>query len=91
MMKLLLSCMAMAIQLASAQHSHGMPMDETLPPFNSTGEEPMSYALFPAEKGYFYIHVIMMVLAFWILMPMGKELFSNGRKNRGKVYSNLLL
>ncbi|KAI9301315.1 hypothetical protein BJ944DRAFT_234026 [Cunninghamella echinulata] len=45
--------------------------DPPLPPFNSTGEEPMSYALFPENKGYFYTHVAFMILAFWILMPIG--------------------
>ncbi|KAI8645907.1 hypothetical protein BD408DRAFT_449920 [Parasitella parasitica] len=45
--------------------------DDPVPKFNATGNEPMSYALFPDEKGYFYIHVIMMVIAFWILMPIG--------------------
>ncbi|KAI8385050.1 uncharacterized protein BYT42DRAFT_564508 [Radiomyces spectabilis] len=54
---------------ASAQH-HTM-VDEELPPFNATGEEPMSYALFPDNKGYFYMHVGFMVLAFWVLMPIG--------------------
>ncbi|KAI8331541.1 hypothetical protein BC941DRAFT_474879 [Chlamydoabsidia padenii] len=49
-----------------------MPMeDPPLPPFNSTGEEPMSYALLSDNKGYFYIHVALMVVAFWILMPIG--------------------
>ncbi|KAI7894363.1 uncharacterized protein EV154DRAFT_498522 [Mucor mucedo] len=56
-----------AIQLASAQH-HAM---EEMPAFNATGDEPMSYALLPADKSYFYIHVTMMVLAFWVLMPIG--------------------
>lgn len=55
-----------------AQHNHDME-DTPLPPFNSTGEEPMSYALLPENKGYFYTHVIMMVLGFWIFMPMGKK------------------
>ncbi|KAL7332414.1 hypothetical protein PS15p_204464 [Mucor circinelloides] len=64
---LMLCCL---MQLASAQHDH-MAMDETVPKFNATGDEPMSYALFPDEKGYFYIHVTMMVIAFWILMPIG--------------------
>ncbi|PHZ14967.1 uncharacterized protein RHIMIDRAFT_199398 [Rhizopus microsporus ATCC 52813] len=31
----------------------------------------MSYALYPGEKSYFYLHVTMMVLSFWILMPLG--------------------
>ncbi|KAI8078992.1 uncharacterized protein B0P05DRAFT_587224 [Gilbertella persicaria] len=57
---------------ALAQHDHASMMgDEPVPAFNATGNEPMSYALFPAEKGYFYIHVAMMVIAFWILMPIG--------------------
>lgn len=62
-------------QLSLAQHTgHGnMQMDESVPVFNATGDEPMSYALFPGEKGYFYVHVVMMVVAFWILMPIGKE------------------
>lgn len=56
-----------AIQLVSAQH-HAMDM----PVLNSTAaDEPMSYALLPADKSYFYIHVTMMVLAFWVLMPIG--------------------
>lgn len=59
------------IQYVLAQHDH-MKMNETVPAFNATGDEPMSYALFPDEKGYFYIHVTMMVIAFWILMPIGK-------------------
>lgn len=60
-------------QNAFAQHSHGsMTMDEPVPAFNATGDEPMSYALYPGEKGYFYLHVTMMVLSFWILMPLGK-------------------
>ncbi|KAI8385710.1 hypothetical protein BD560DRAFT_481355 [Blakeslea trispora] len=60
------------IHLTSAQHHHsGMTSDEPVPAFNATGDEPMSYALFPAEKGYFYVHVAMMVIAFWILMPIG--------------------
>lgn len=70
----ILSIAAAATMSVSAQHSHGggMAMDEPLPAFNSTGDEPMSYALFPDNKSYFYIHVSMMILAFWILMPMGK-------------------
>lgn len=48
-------------------------MDEKVPAFNATGDEPMSYALFPDNKSYFYIHVAMMVIAFWVLMPIGKE------------------
>ncbi|KAI9313235.1 hypothetical protein BX666DRAFT_1981008 [Dichotomocladium elegans] len=55
----------------SAQHNMHMSEDPPMPAFNSTGEEPMSYALFPENKGYFYTHVIFMVLAFWILMPLG--------------------
>ncbi|ORX47404.1 hypothetical protein DM01DRAFT_253043 [Hesseltinella vesiculosa] len=42
-----------------------------MPAFNATGDEPMSYALFPDNKGYFYGHVAFMVLGFWILLPMG--------------------
>jgi hypothetical protein len=63
------------VQLSLAQHTHNgdMLMDETVPAFNATGDEPMSYALFPGEKGYFYIHVVMMIIAFWILMPIGKK------------------
>ncbi|ORZ18200.1 hypothetical protein BCR42DRAFT_490824 [Absidia repens] len=45
--------------------------DPPLPAFNATGEEPMSYALLPEGKGYFYTHVAFMVLSFWVLMPMG--------------------
>ncbi|KAI8984637.1 hypothetical protein BDF20DRAFT_860992 [Mycotypha africana] len=60
------------IQLTSAQHDHAtMGMDEPVPAFNATGDELMSYALFPEKKGYFYIHVAMMVIAFWVLMPIG--------------------
>lgn len=55
------------IQIVSAQH-HVM---EDMPAFNSTGEEPMSYALLPADKGYFYMHVTMMIISFWVLMPIG--------------------
>lgn len=59
---------------AYAQHDHGsMTGDPPMPPFNATGDEPMSYALFPDNKGYFYTHVTLMVLAFWVLMPMGKQ------------------
>ncbi|GAA5802502.1 hypothetical protein HPULCUR_007967 [Helicostylum pulchrum] len=50
---------------------HDMMEDTAQPAFNATGNEPMSYALLPEHKGYFYVHVIMMVIAFWILMPMG--------------------
>lgn len=61
--------------VASAQHNHGSMMteDPPMPPFNATGDEPMSYALFPENKGYFYTHVVFMVLAFWVLMPLGKS------------------
>ncbi|KAI9473818.1 MAG: hypothetical protein EXX96DRAFT_579473 [Benjaminiella poitrasii] len=61
------------IQFTRAQqHSHGGSMaDEPVPPFNATGDEPMSYALFPDNKGYFYTHVALMTIAFWILMPIG--------------------
>lgn len=58
----------------SVQAQHHMPMeDPPLPAFNATGEEPMSYALLPQNKGYFYTHVAFMVIAFWILMPIGKQ------------------
>ncbi|CAO3635744.1 unnamed protein product [Cunninghamella blakesleeana] len=59
------------LNTVSAQHDHMQMDNPPLPPFNSTGEEPMSYALFPENKGYFYTHVAFMVLAFWILMPIG--------------------
>lgn len=62
------------LNTVSAQHEHMQMEDPPLPPFNSTGEEPMSYALFPENKGYFYTHVAFMVLAFWILMPMGNTI-----------------
>ncbi|KAI9277609.1 hypothetical protein BY458DRAFT_488472 [Sporodiniella umbellata] len=52
-----------------AQHEHGM-MEETVPAFNATGTEPMSYALFPGHKVYFYLHVSLMIISFWILMPI---------------------
>ncbi|KAF7722359.1 hypothetical protein EC973_003204 [Apophysomyces ossiformis] len=58
------------ISVASAQHGHMME-DEMPSPFNATGNEPMSYALFPEQKGYFYAHVAFMIAAFWILMPIG--------------------
>ncbi|KAG0167325.1 hypothetical protein DFQ28_005178 [Apophysomyces sp. BC1034] len=58
------------VSAVSAQHGH-MVDDETPPPFNATGDEPMSYALFPAQHGYFYAHVAFMVVAFWVLMPIG--------------------
>ncbi|KAG0746782.1 hypothetical protein G6F57_002183 [Rhizopus arrhizus] len=59
-------------QYVLAQHGHtGMVMNETVPAFNATGDEPMSYALYPGDKAYFYLHVSMMVLSFWILMPLG--------------------
>lgn len=61
-------------QYVLAQHGHtGMVMNETVPAFNATGDEPMSYALYPGDKAYFYLHVSMMVLSFWILMPLGKK------------------
>ncbi|KAG1472959.1 hypothetical protein G6F56_001231 [Rhizopus delemar] len=46
-------------------------MNETVPAFNATGNEPMSYALYPGDKAYFYLHVTMMVLSFWVLIPLG--------------------
>lgn len=58
--------------LAAAQHSHGHEM-ENMPAFNSTGDEPMSYWDFPDNKGLLYTHIAFMVLAFWILMPIGKQ------------------
>jgi hypothetical protein len=64
----------MYVHYAWAQH-HMSTEDPPLPAFNSTGEEPMSYALLPESKGYFYTHVAFMVLSFWILMPMGKHLY----------------
>ncbi|KAH8550258.1 hypothetical protein BGW37DRAFT_498671 [Umbelopsis sp. PMI_123] len=54
--------------LAAAQHDHGM---EDMPAFNATGDEPMSYWDFPDNKGLLYTHILFMILAFWILMPMG--------------------
>ncbi|KAI9012512.1 hypothetical protein CLU79DRAFT_770273 [Phycomyces nitens] len=57
-------------QVVAAQHSHGT-QDPPMPAFNSTGTEPMSYALFPEYKGYFYLHVFFMVLAFWVFLPIG--------------------
>ncbi|KAI8881068.1 hypothetical protein K501DRAFT_189883 [Backusella circina FSU 941] len=42
-----------------------------MPKFNAIGNEPMSYALFPDNKGLFYSHVTFMIMAFWILMPIG--------------------
>ncbi|KAI8083167.1 uncharacterized protein BX664DRAFT_380492 [Halteromyces radiatus] len=56
--------------IVASQH-HMSTEDPPLPAFNATGEEPMSYALLPDNKGYFYTHVVFMVIAFWILMPMG--------------------
>ncbi|KAI8075305.1 hypothetical protein BC940DRAFT_287975 [Gongronella butleri] len=64
---LLVACLASCI---NAQH-HMVSDDPPLPPFNATGDEPMSYALLPESKAYFYGHVAFMVLGFWILMPMG--------------------
>jgi hypothetical protein len=58
--------------LAAAQHNHGGEMED-MPAFNSTGDEPMSYWDFPDNKGLLYTHIAFMVLAFWILMPMGKQ------------------
>jgi hypothetical protein len=60
---------------ASAQHDDHAHMmgSEKVPAFNATGDEPMSYALYPDQKTYFYLHVAMMVIAFWILMPIGKK------------------
>ncbi|KAI8145962.1 hypothetical protein BJV82DRAFT_30610 [Fennellomyces sp. T-0311] len=67
--------------LATAQHE-GMNMSEDppMPPFNATGDEPMSYALFPENKGYLITHVVFMVLAFWVLMPLG-VMFGIGRSS----------
>ncbi|KAI8993236.1 hypothetical protein BDB01DRAFT_316071 [Pilobolus umbonatus] len=59
------------LPLVSAQHAHGDMVDAPLPAFNATGEEPMSYALYSPNKGLFYLHVLFMVIAFWILMPIG--------------------
>ncbi|KAI7850751.1 hypothetical protein BDC45DRAFT_546544 [Circinella umbellata] len=58
----------------------GMQSDPPMPPFNSTGDEPMSYALFPENKGYLYTHIIFMVIAFWVLMPLG-IMFGIGRSS----------
>ncbi|CAO3594551.1 unnamed protein product [Absidia cylindrospora] len=72
MIKLLLALFLLIYaQHAIAQHHHMPTEDPPLPAFNSTGEEPMSYALLSENKGYFYTHVAFMVVAFWILMPMG--------------------
>ncbi|OAD02438.1 hypothetical protein MUCCIDRAFT_11833, partial [Mucor lusitanicus CBS 277.49] len=38
---------------------------------NESGTEPMSYALFPDDKGLFYSHVAFVTIGFWCLMPMG--------------------
>ncbi|KAI7904836.1 uncharacterized protein BX663DRAFT_503740 [Cokeromyces recurvatus] len=64
------------LQLASAQemamnHAEHDMLNEEVPAFNATGDEPMSYALLPDNKGLFYIHVTFMSIAFWILMPIG--------------------
>lgn len=60
--------------LAAAQHDHGHAMED-MAAFNSTGDEPMSYWDYPENKGLLYTHIAFMVLAFWILMPMGKKVF----------------
>lgn len=65
----LLTCCLGLIRLAAAQHEHGHM--EELSAFNATGDEPMSYWDFPDNKGLLYTHIAFMVLAFWILMPMG--------------------
>jgi hypothetical protein len=66
---LLTSCLCLT-QLAAAQHDHGHM--EELPAFNATGDEPMSYWDWSENKGLLYTHIAFMVLAFWILMPMGE-------------------
>ncbi|KAI8332060.1 hypothetical protein BC941DRAFT_437387 [Chlamydoabsidia padenii] len=72
MIKLAVSTLVLLIYVNYASAQHHMPTEDApLPPFNSTGEEPMSYALLPEGKGYFYTHVVFMVLSFWILMPIG--------------------
>jgi hypothetical protein len=48
----------------------------------------MSYALLPQNKGYFYTHVAFMVMAFWILMPMGKN--SKDKKKEGRGSCSIL-
>ncbi|KAI9489278.1 hypothetical protein BDB00DRAFT_884543 [Zychaea mexicana] len=58
----------------------GMEEDPPMPAFNATGDEPMSYALFPENKGYLYTHVVFMVIAFWVLMPLG-IMFGIGRSS----------
>ncbi|KAI7864259.1 hypothetical protein BDF14DRAFT_1732503 [Spinellus fusiger] len=58
------------LQSVVAQHHHDR-VDEPLPSFNVTGTEPLSYSLFPEYKTYFYLHVVFMVLSFWILLPIG--------------------
>lgn len=52
-------------------HAEMDMLQETVPKFNESGTEPMSYALFPDDKGLFYSHVAFMTIGFWCLMPMG--------------------
>lgn len=72
MIKSILALSLFCYGVVFAQHHHHDMEDTVQPAFNATGDEPMSYALLPEHKGYFYVHVTMMVIAFWILMPMGK-------------------
>ncbi|KAI9485888.1 MAG: hypothetical protein EXX96DRAFT_645784 [Benjaminiella poitrasii] len=67
---------SLCLQLVSAEqkamnHAEHDMLNEEVPKFNATGDEPMSYALFPDNKGLFYTHVAFMTLAFWLLMPIG--------------------
>lgn len=52
-------------------HAEMDMLQETVPKFNESGTEPMSYALFPDDKGLFYSHVAFVTIGFWCLMPMG--------------------
>ncbi|GAN10083.1 integral membrane protein [Mucor ambiguus] len=52
-------------------HAEMDMLQETVPRFNESGTEPMSYALFPGDKELFYSHIAFMIIGFWCLMPMG--------------------
>ncbi|KAK4520824.1 uncharacterized protein ATC70_006704 [Mucor velutinosus] len=52
-------------------HAEMDMLQETVPKFNESETEPMSYALFPDNKGLFYSHVAFVTIGFWCLMPMG--------------------
>ncbi|OZJ05279.1 hypothetical protein BZG36_01930 [Bifiguratus adelaidae] len=58
-----------------AQHDHHMDV-----PPQPEGEEPMSYARWEEHRGYLALHVIFMILAFVIVMPMG-IMFGIARSN----------